>query len=77
MAKNLEEAQEKFRAADEHYLASRDVFNETPGKTPDERRKTAENLDAATAVLKAATTELVRWASGKGGRYTGDIKPVG
>ncbi len=63
MAKNVEEAQEKFRAADEQYLAARDVFRENPGKTPDERRDTAENLDAATAVLKDATSELVRWAS--------------
>jgi hypothetical protein len=77
MARNLDEAQENYRAADEVYLAARKVFRETPGTNADERRKTAENLDVAAAHLKDATSELARWVTGKGGKYTGDIKIVG
>ena len=58
---------EIYRAADEKFLAARKVFREAPGTTPDERRKTAENLDVATTELKKATTELARWVGGNRG----------
>jgi len=64
MANSLEEAQKKYRAADEDFLAARKAFMDAPGTDRDQRLKTADNLEAATATLKDATTELARWVTG-------------
>lgn len=71
MAKNLEEAQANYRAADDAYLNARKVFREAPGATADDRRKTADALDVAAAALKDTTAVLARWVSGEGDKFAG------
>lgn len=65
MAKNLEEAQAIYRAADKRFLAARTAFEECPVNDPVKRVKTAEDLQAATTALDNATRAYVPFITGK------------
>ena len=62
---SLEEAQEKYRAADKDFLAARKAFEECPANDPEQRIRTAENLRVATAALNKATAEYVPYITGR------------
>jgi hypothetical protein len=61
MAKSLEEAQEKYRAADEELLAAKKAFDECPWRDRDQRIKTWSRLQAAEAAYRVAMTEYTPW----------------
>lgn len=61
----LEEAQKRYRAADEAFLAARQAFHECPSSDPDGRMKTAETLRKATSALAKATAEYVPFITGR------------
>jgi hypothetical protein len=76
MADSLEEAEEKYRAADEELLAARKAFAEAPWRDRPQRMKTWERLEAAEAAYRDAMKEYTPWIRGDQGRYSGDIKVV-
>jgi hypothetical protein len=63
MAKSLEEAQEKFRAADKELLAAKTAFDECPWRDRDKRIKTWKRLEAAEASYHAAVMEFAPWVN--------------
>jgi hypothetical protein len=68
MAKSLEEAQAKYRAADKELLAARNAFDEAPWRV-----KTWKRLQAAEAAYRAAMNEYSPWITGN---HQPDIKIV-
>jgi hypothetical protein len=73
MAKSLEEAQAKYRAADKELLAARNAFDEAPWRDRDQRVKTWKRLQAAEAAYRAAMNEYSPWITGN---HQPDIKIV-
>jgi hypothetical protein len=67
MARSLEEAQEKFRGADEELVAAKKAFDECPWRDRDQRIKTWKRLQAAEAAYRAAMTEYTPWITGNQG----------
>jgi len=64
MANSLEEAQERYRAADTELLAAREAFAEAPWRDRDQRVKTWKRLEAAEAAYRDAMNKYAPWING-------------
>jgi hypothetical protein len=73
MAKSLEEAQAKYRAADKELLAARKAFEECPWADREQRVETWKRLRIAEATYRSAMIEYSPWITGN----RPDIKIVG
>jgi hypothetical protein len=62
---SLEGAQRTYRDAGTDFLAAREAFEECPANDPEQRVKTAEKLQVATAALNKATAEYVPFITGR------------
>jgi len=73
MAKSLEEAQAKYRVADEELQAARKAFADCPWTDREQRIETWKRLRNAEATYRSAMTEYSPWITGN----RPDIKIVG
>jgi hypothetical protein len=64
VADSLEQAQEKYRTADEELLAARKAFAEAPWRDRDQRVQTWKRLEAAEVAYRDAMTEYAPWITG-------------
>ena len=64
MADSLDEAQRRYRAADEELIAARDAFEKAPWRDREQRTKTWKRLEAAENAYRDAMTDYAPWITG-------------